>query len=79
MVRALRRHRQARFLRKHLRRVLRWARREPRWTSEDVERIAWLQAANHGQCCPEHRYFHHEHNRALVAWEFPDDWDADAG
>jgi hypothetical protein len=79
MLRALRRLRQRSFVGKHRARVLRWARRNSRWTSEDIERVTRLQAANHGQCCPMHRAWEHEHNRARVAWEFPDDWDADAG
>jgi uncharacterized protein (UPF0248 family) len=79
MQRALRRQRQRTFVARYRARVRRWAARHPRWTQEDIERVTRLQAAMHGACCPLHRAWEHKHNRHRVAWEFPDEWDADAG
>ncbi len=53
VLRALRRNRQRNYVAKHRDRVLRWARRKPRWTHEDIESVTRLQAASHG--FPAHR------------------------
>jgi hypothetical protein len=81
MLRALRRHRQARFLGRHRQRVLRWAVGAARGgrprTPETVERITRGEAARHGACCKGHKEWERLHNLAWVEQEFPDDWDTE--